>query len=128
MTWRQSHLRKLADVPRADDQSARVWIGLDLIDHLTDLIDRLAVGRSPRSPLRPVDRTQFAILIGPLVPNVDAMVLKILDVGVAAQKPKELVDDRLYVQLLGGQNREAFRKIKSHLIAEHRAGAGSCAI
>ena len=49
-------------------------------------------------------------------------------VGVAAQKPQELVDDRPQVQLLGGHQRKARREIEAHLIAEHAQCAGARAI
>ena len=44
-----------------------------------------------------------------------------------AQEPEQLVDDRLEVQLLGGDERKAGGQIEAHLVAEHaeRAGAGA---
>src|SRR5690606_35389912 len=49
------------------------------------------------------------------------------NVRIALQEPKQLVDDRLQMQLLGGDQREALLKIEAHLPAEHaeRAGAGT---
>ena len=43
------------------------------------------------------------------------------------EKPDQLVDDRLQVQLLGGDQRKAVGQIEAHLVAEHaeRAGAGA---
>src|SRR6266487_3373472 len=82
---RQRHLRNLTHVPRVDDQSPGVRIRFDLIDHLTDLIYRAAVRGLPRSPLRAINRTQLAVLAGPLVPDIDAVLLQVLDVGVASQ-------------------------------------------
>ena len=48
-----------------------------------------------------------------------------------AQEPEQLVDDRLQVQLLGGDAAESpSREIEAHLMAEHRqrAGAGAVAL
>ena len=47
-----------------------------------------------------------------------------------AQEPEQLVDDRLQVQLLGGDQREALGEVEAHLMAEHRerAGAGAVAL
>src|SRR5581483_8556671 len=58
------------------------------------------------------------------------MLFQIADVGLAAQKPEQFVDDRLEVQLLGGEERKAFAEIETHLMAEHRqrAGAGAVAL
>src|SRR5689334_25195330 len=56
------------------------------------------------------------------------MLVEIFDVGVAGQEPEQLVDDRLQVQLLGGEHREAVVERKTHLMAEHRARAGAGAV
>jgi hypothetical protein len=40
-----------------------------------------------------VDRPQFAALVRPVVPNGDAMLVEIFDVGVAGEEPQQLVDD-----------------------------------
>jgi hypothetical protein len=94
-----------------------------------DLIDGLPVRRGPRAPLLAVDRPQVAVLVGPLVPDLAAVVLQVLHIGVAAQEPQQLDDDRAQVQLLGGQDREALGQVKADLPAEHpqRAGAGAVA-
>ena len=77
-----------------------------------------------------VDRPEVAALVGPFVPDAHAVLVEIFDVGVAGQEPEQLVDDRLQVQLLGGEQREAVGEIEAHLIAEHRqrAGAGAVAL
>src|SRR6185312_13014215 len=58
------------------------------------------------------------------------MLVEIFDVGVAGQEPEQLIDDRLQVQLLGGEQREAVVEGKAHLVAEQRerAGAGAVAL
>ena len=50
---------------------------------------------------------------------------QVADVGVALQKPQQFMNDRTQVQFFCCDNREAFGKIKTHLIAEHTDG--SCA-
>ena len=65
----------------------------DLVQHLGDLVDHPAVRRLPGAPLMAVHRTQVSVLIGPFVPDGDAVVLQELDVGVSGEEPQELVDD-----------------------------------
>ena len=92
------------------------------------MVDLVAIGRLPAPPLRTIDRTEFAIGIGPLVPNAHAVFLQITDVGVAAQQPQQFMDDGFGMQLLGGQQRKAGGQIETHLPTEHRARAGAGAI
>jgi hypothetical protein len=40
-----------------------------------------------------VDGAQFAALVRPFVPNGDAMLVEIFDVGVAGEEPQQLMDD-----------------------------------
>src|SRR5579863_8152423 len=46
----QLHLVEFAYVPRAYNQTARVRIAFDLLDSVTDLIDRVTVASRPRPP------------------------------------------------------------------------------
>ena len=78
-----------------------------MLDQLGDLVDRPAVLRRPRAPLRAVDRPEIAALVRPLVPDAHAVLLQIAHVGVAVQEPQQLVHDRLQMQLLGRQQRKA---------------------
>ena len=57
------------------------------------------------------------------------MFVEIFDVGVAGEKPQQLVHDRFEVQLLGGDQRKSLRQVVTRLMAEHgdRAGAGAVA-
>src|SRR5262245_502590 len=75
-----------------------------------------------------IDRPEVAALVGPFVPDRDAVLVEIFDVGVAGQEPKQLVDDRLEMQLLGGDERKALGEIKAHLMPEHRQRAGAGAV
>ncbi|MNF38376.1 hypothetical protein D3C84_193210 [compost metagenome] len=128
MARRQSHLLDQCRVPRRDDQPARIGVALDHRDQLGDLVDRLAVGRRPVAPLVAVHRAEVAVGVGPLVPDAHAVVLQVLDVGVALEEPQQLVDDRFQVALLGGDQREAGGQVEAHLVAEHAVGAGAGAV
>src|SRR6185437_12166151 len=67
------------------------------------------------------DGSEITARVGPFIPDADAVLVQVGDIGVAAQEPEQLVHDRLDVQLLGGQQREALRQIHAYLTAEHRA-------
>jgi hypothetical protein len=84
-----------------------------------------AVRRLPVAPLLAIDRAELARLIGPFVPDAHPLILQPAHVGVAAQEPQQLDDDRAQVQLLGGQHRKALRQVEAHLRPEHRQGAGA---
>ena len=75
-----------------------------------------------------IDRPEFAVGIGPFIPDRDTVVAQIGDIGRARQKPQQLVDDRFEMQLLGGDQRKSLRKVEAHLPAEDRSGAGAGAI
>ncbi|MNS85947.1 hypothetical protein D3C72_1198280 [compost metagenome] len=125
---RQLHARDVGHVPGRHDQAARIRIGADLRHQVGDLVDMSAVRRRPRAPLRAVDRAQFAVLVGPFVPDADAVLLQPAHIGRALQEPQQFQDDGLQVQLLGGHHRKAFAQVEAHLVAEHRARAGAGAV
>ena len=78
-------------------------------------------GRRPGAPLRAVDRPQLAVGVRPLVPDRDPVLAQRAHVGLAAQEPQQLVDDRAQVELLGGERREALAQVEAQLVAEERA-------
>ena len=125
---RQGHLINETRIPRGNDVASGIRVGLDLLHQLGNLVGVGAVGVGPAAPLVAVHRSEVAVFVGPLVPNADAVVLEVLDVGVALQKPQQLVDDRTQVQLFGGQHRKAFLQIKTHLVAKTPDGTGSCTV
>ena len=108
-----------------DDEPAAVGLRLDLLDHAVDLVDSLVVRPAPVAPLRAVDPAEVALLVGPFVPDRDAVLLEVADVGVAAQKPEQLVNDRFEMQLFRREEREAFAQIEARLCAENRKRARS---
>src|ERR1043165_6903255 len=99
----QRHLFNFANVPGADHQSAAVGILMDLLDDFIDLIDGTAIGRSPIAPLSAIDTPEIALRVGPFVPNGHAVLVKIFDVGIAAEKPEQFVDDRFKMELFRGE-------------------------
>src|SRR6185369_7551840 len=98
-----------------DDLPPRIWIALDELDQVRDLVDVAAVCRLPVAPLLAVDRTEIAALVGPLIPDSNVALFQPLDVGVAPQKPQQFDDDRAQVELLGREQRETVRKVEAHL-------------
>ena len=104
-----------------------VGIASYLLHDIGDLVDGRAVRRGPRAPLRAVDRTEVAVRVGPLVPDPNAVIVEIFDVGIAGEEPEQFVDDRLEMQFLGREQRKTLGEIEPHLMAEHgqRPGAGT---
>ena len=128
MAGRKLHLVEFPNVPGADDQPAAVRIRANLFDHLVDLVYRAAARCSPIAPLRSVDSAQIAFSVGPLVPDRDAVFVEIFDISVALEKPKQFIDDRFQMQLLGGEQGEAFGEGKASLGAKYCVGAGPSAV
>jgi len=55
MTRRERHLVDIGRVPRADDMAAGIWISLDGLDDIFDLINDLAFRPFPAPPLLAVN-------------------------------------------------------------------------
>ena len=75
-----------------------------------------------------VNRSEFAVFIRPFVPDGHFVVLEILYVGVSRYEPEEFVYDGFQMNFLCGQQREAFLKIETHLIAEDALGSHACTV
>ena len=86
------------------------------------------IGSRPRTPLVTINWTQIAIFIGPFVPNRNLVIVQILDVRIALQKPQQLVNDTAQVEFLGREAREALGKVKAGLATKHRTGASASAV
>src|SRR6266404_7064908 len=131
MTGRQRHLVDLGRIPRAHNQTPARRISFHFGDHFVDLIDARAVFAPPIAPLRAINAAEFAFFIGPFVPNAHAMLVEITNVGIAAQKPEQLVNNRFDVQLLRREQRKSHAcgtQIEARLRAEDRQCAGTGAI
>ena len=75
-----------------------------------------------------VNRTQVAIFISPFVPNRNLVIVQVLDIRIALQKPQQFVYDTALVEFLSRVAREALGKVKAGLAAEHRTSAGASAV
>ena len=75
-----------------------------------------------------VNRPELAVRAGPLIPNGNAVVLEILYVGIAGNKPQKLIDYRLKMNFLGRKQGEAIGQIEAHLMAENTLCAHTGAI
>ncbi len=128
MTGRQCHIVHLRGVPGADNQATRIGICFDLLDQLGDLVDTAAIRCRPGAPLRPINRPEIAIFIGPFIPDTHAIFLEIADVGIARQKPQKFMNDGFHMQFLGGEDGKALRQIETHLMAENTVSADAGAV
>ena len=63
-----------------------------------DLID-LFIRSPPIAPLGAIDRSQFTVFIGPLIPDRHPVIAQVLDIGPPLEKPEQLMDDRTQMQL-----------------------------
>jgi signal peptidase I len=127
MTGHQRHLGKIGDIPGTDDQPAAVGILFYLVDQLTDLIDRLAVGAFPTAPLFAINRAQLTIGVGPFIPDADPIFLQEFNVRIPPEEPKQLIYNALQMDLLGCHQRKTLAEIEAQLIAKiaGRPGAGT---
>ena len=93
MAWHQRHLIKFTNVPSRDNDSSAVWIGFDGFDGLLNLVNDSAILGFPFPPLLAIDRSEVSILIGPFVPNPNAVFLEVAHVGVSLQEPEKFMND-----------------------------------
>ena len=128
MARRKIHSLEVGNVPCAHNDAARVGVVLYCLNRLGNLVDEATVVVRPGTPLEAIDMSQVAILVGPLIPYSHTVFLQIFHIGVAFEKPQQLVDNRLQMQFLGGKQRESVGEVESHLVAENAACAGAGAV
>ena len=128
VTGGQGHFVDLGHIPCRHNHSTRVGIVFQLIEHILYLVDGTTIIIGPRTPLVTINWTKLAILVGPLVPDANAMVLQIFYVGVALKKPQQLVDDTFKVELLGGEQGETIVEIIATLGTKDADGACTGAV
>ena len=128
MAGHERHLVELGHVPGTHDDAAAVRVVLEGVHDLLHLVDVAAARRGPAAPLHPINGAERAIFARPFVPNGAAALLQPLDVAIAAQKPQQLDDDGPQKHLFGGDQRETFVQVKTHLVAKHAARARACAV
>ena len=124
----ERHLRNVSRVPCRHDQSPAVRVAADLGDDVGDLVDGASVRGGPTAPLAAVDGAEFTCRVGPFIPDRDAVVAQVADVGVASQEPDQFVHDRFNVQFLRRHQRKAVGEVEPHLVAKHRSRAGAGAV
>ena len=74
----------------------------------------------------PVAHTQFVVItVSVVVPDVDAVVDEVFDIGLPFQKPQQFVDHAFEENLLGRQQREPGSQVEAHLVTENPFGPGS---
>ena len=125
---RQIHSLEVGNVPCAHNDAARVGVVLYCLNRLGNLVDEATVVVGPGAPLEAIDVSEVAILVGPLILYSHTVFLQIFHIGVAIEKPQQLVDNRLEVQFLGGKQWESVGEIETHLVAENAACAGAGAV
>ena len=126
MAGGKGHLRDLTRIPGGDDVTAAVGIPFEIGNKARDLIDGTSSGTlrpAPAPPLGAIDRAEITVGIGPFVPDRDIVLLEITDIGIAFQKPEQLMNDGSEMKLLGCQQGEASGEIKAFLGPED----GECA-
>ena len=127
----QVHFVSLARVPTRHDQSSRVWIPLNLVNEIGDLIHTIALRiiTAEGAPEITVNRTEIAGLpveapgmffVGPFGPDVHSLRAQVRFVGVAGKKPEQFFGNPAKGNLLCGYNRKALAQVKSRLITEVR--------
>ena len=125
VTGRQFHSLDFAGIPSGYNQSAAVGVSTNAGNHVVDLIDGPPVRSSPVAPLGAIHAPEVAFGIGPLIPNAHSGRLERTHIGFAPKEPKQLVKDRLQVQLFRRQQGEALLQIEPRLGAKERHGSGA---
>ena len=86
--------------------TATVRFFLNIPNYLFDLVNGISFWRSPSYTLCTIDRTKVSILICPLIPDSDSVLLEVCDVGVPLDEPEQFMDDGAEVALLRGEQGE----------------------
>lgn len=119
MTWRECHAVNLVDLPGTDDETTTVWVCLNLLNDVKQLVVMAAVSTFPITPLLAVDWPEFTgDGIAPLAPDVDILIFEYLGIGRSRDKPQKLLEDAACEHLFGGYERETFGEIETHLGTE----------
>ena len=108
--------------------AARVGVGADLLDDLTDLIYVPSIGFRPGTPLITVNGAQVSLLVGPFIPDADSMLVEVLDLCASGKKPQQFINHRAKMYLFGGEQGKPFLEIKPHLVSEDTESSGAGAV
>ncbi len=71
-----------------------------------------------------VNRPQFTLLIRPVVPDSNSILIQVTDVRVPCQKPEQLVNNRFRVKFLGRHKGKTTFQIKTHLVSKDASDSG----
>lgn len=119
VTGWQRHPFNFGYVPGTHDMPAAVGVVFEPVHQSFNLIDVETIGGWPASPLGSIHGSQFAILVGPFVPDAHPVFFEVGDVGGAFEEPQQLVYDGLEVEFFGRDQRKALAEIKPQLVTEH---------
>ena len=78
----------------------------EAVEYVLKLIDTATVAGWPAPPLGAVQRAQVALFGRPLIPNRHAVFAQPLGIGVAIQKPDQLVHHATKMDFLGSDERK----------------------
>jgi hypothetical protein len=78
-----------------------------LRDQIVNLVHSHAVCTTPVAPLRTIDAAEIAGFVSPLIPDRHTVFVEIMNIGITAQKPEQLINNRFDVQLFCRQERES---------------------
>ena len=87
MARRQCHIIYFCWVPSRNKHTAGVWIVVQRVYNLLNLVDSSTFVVGPRPPLVSVDRTELTVFVCPFVPYSYTMFLQELHVCIAFQEP-----------------------------------------
>lgn len=124
----QRHLLEIANVPCAHDEAAAERVSADFINNALELVNGVAIAAFPCAPLCAIDWAEAAVWSRPFVPDCNAVLLEPADVGVAADEPKQFVQDRLKMDLLGSDQRETSLEIVPCLSAKNCDCSRACPV
>ncbi|MNH40023.1 hypothetical protein D3C79_1012740 [compost metagenome] len=85
-----------------EENAAAIWVSLERLNHVIDLIDGSTILRWPRSPLLSINRPEIPLLRGPLIPNADTIFVEPFHVRIATEHPDQLIGNAFEMQLFGG--------------------------
>ena len=122
MAGRELHPLDFRHVPGGDDEPSRIRIAPDFLQHPADLVVGAALRTFPGAPLLAVDRAEVAVLVGPFVPDRDAMRLQIGDIGVAPKEPDQFPDDRFEMEFLRRDEGETLRSNRTAAAGRRATG------
>jgi len=128
MARRERHDRQVRGVPSGNQNATAVRLLTHEPHRFGDLVDHLTVRPLPTPPLRAVNRSKVTPLIRPFIPDCDSVIVQIFGVGVSAQKPQQLVDDRAQVDFLRRDQRKRAPEVEARLRTEKPDGSGPSAI